>query len=56
MLDNRKRVYMLATFTVENRTTGCFSRRLWRRYMHGPYSSEVERVPDDRSPTQEGAA
>jgi hypothetical protein len=42
MLDNRKRVYMLATFTVEKRAMGWFFKKSygdddWR----GPYSSEV---------------
>jgi hypothetical protein len=42
MLDNRKRIYMLATFTVEKRATGWFFKKSygnddWR----GPYSSEA---------------
>jgi hypothetical protein len=42
MLDNRKRTYMLATFTVEKRATGWFFKKSygddsWR----GPYSSEA---------------
>ncbi len=45
MLDNRKRRYMLATFTVEKRPSGWFFRSFKNSYgkeeWHGPYSPET---------------
>jgi hypothetical protein len=46
MLDNRKRIYALASWTVECRARGWYMRRtdheeVWR----GPYSSEVVMEP-----------
>jgi hypothetical protein len=42
MLDNRKRAYMLATFTVEKRATGWFFKKTYGDDdWHGPYASEA---------------
>lgn len=41
MLDNRKRTYMLGTFTVEKKATGWFFKKTYSDDdWHGPYSSE----------------
>ena len=40
MLDNRKRIYALASWTVENRARGWYMRRTDHgEPWHGPYSS-----------------
>lgn len=42
MLDNRKRTYMLGTFTVEKRAGGWFFKNSYADDdWHGPYSSEM---------------
>lgn len=42
MLDNRKRIYALGSFTVEKRARGWFFRKTYADDdWHGPYSSEM---------------
>jgi hypothetical protein len=42
MLDNRKRIYALAAYTVERRAKGWYFRETYSdREWRGPYSSEI---------------